>query len=301
MIYQIPPLRRALAARDAAFAERDSALAARDAALAHREAMLRDRSALIGHLVRASEPGTYFNVVLNEASVWLPGDTLRTMAHCVHIRPEDGAVILLVETAHLMWMMERLKGGGTFLDVGAATGATTLPIAKRFGGSVSIVAFEPSRRARRLLTETLIRNRLEAEVKATAVSGRVGEAEFGEMPFDDTGNEPWQPEASSLLTAEVAALAENIYTVPVTTLDTEVATRFIARPVVVKIDVEAFEVHVLRGATGFIAEQRPYLSIDIHPAPFGDGETTEAACREFLQPRGYHFEVVGHVLLCSPA
>jgi FkbM family methyltransferase len=269
--------------------------------MAHRDAMLRDRSALIVHLVRASESGAYFNVVLNGASVWLPGDTLRTMAHCVHIRPEDGAVILLVETAHLTWMMERLKGGGTFLDVGASTGATTLPVAKRFGSSVSIVAFEPAQRARRLLIETLIRNRLEAEVKATAVSDRVGDAEFCELPFDDTGNVPWQPEGSSLFTEGVAALAEGTYTVPVTTLDAELSTRDFARPVVAKIDVEGFEVHVLRGAARFLAEQRPHLSIDIHRAPFGNGETTEAACRAFLQPRGYHFKGMGHALLCSPA
>jgi FkbM family methyltransferase len=277
LIRQIPPLRRVLAARDAAV-----------------------RSTLIVHLVRASEPGTYFKVVLNGASVWLPGDTLRTMAHCLHIRSEDGAVILRVETAHLMWMMERLKRGSTFLDVGAATGATTLPVAKRFGASVSIVAFEPSQRARRLLTETLIRNRLEAEVKAAAVSDRIGDTEFCELPFDDTGNVPWQPESSSLFTAGVPGLAARTYTVPVTTLDAVSSTREFAGPVVVKIDVEEFEVHVLRGAARFLAKHRPHLSIDIHREPFGDGETTEAACRKLLLRQGYHFETMGQVLLCSP-
>jgi FkbM family methyltransferase len=301
MIRQIPPVRRVLDERDAVVAHRDALLRDCSALVAHRDALLRDRSALIIHLVRASEPGAYFNVVLNGASVWLPGDTLRTMAHCVHIRPEDGAVILLVETAHLMWMMERLRAGGTFLDVGAATGATTLPVAKRFGASVSIVAFEPSQRARRLLTETLIRNRLEAEVKATAVSDRVGDAEFCELPFDDTGNVPWQPEGSSLFTPDVAASAEGAYAVPVTTLDAEASTTDFTEPVVVKIDVEGFEVHVLRGAARFLAKHRPHLSIDIHHAPFGDGDTTEAACRELLQRQGYHFETMGHVLLCSPS
>ena len=276
-------------------------LAARDAAMAERDAVLRNRVALISRLVHASQPGTFFQVILNGASVWLPRDALRTMAHCVHIQPEDGAVILQVETAHLMWMMARMQDGGTFLDVGAATGATTLPVAARFGASVSIIAYEPSRRARLLLTRTLMRNGLKAEVISAAVSDGVGDAEFCELPFDDTGSTPYLPEASSLSTVSVAAAAESVYTVPVTTLDTDLAMRTVSEPVIVKIDVEGFEVHVLRGAASLIALRRPHLSIDIHRAPFGNGETTEAACREFLQQRGYRFENMGHVLLCSPA
>jgi FkbM family methyltransferase len=266
----------------------NTALAARNAAIADCESVLRNRAALIAQLVRASQSGTYFQVVLNGASVWLPPDALRTIDHCVHVRPEDGAVVLQVETAHLMWMMARLKNDGTFLDVGAATGATTLPVARQFGSSVSIIAYEPSRRAHQLLTETLTRNRLAAEVKAAAVSDQVGEAEFCELPFDDSGNTPHLPETSSLSTAAVAASAESIYTVPVTTLDAEMAATAMARPVVAKIDVEGFEVHVLRGAARLIAEQRPHLLIDIPRAPFGNGETTEAACRECsaVQPAG---------------
>jgi hypothetical protein len=49
-----------------------------------------------------------------------------------------------------------------------------------------------------------------------------------------------------------------------------------------------------------IEEQRPHLSIDIHGAPFGAGETTEAECRAILAGWGYSFENMGHVLLCSP-
>jgi hypothetical protein len=88
--------------------------------------------------------------------------------------------------------------------------------------------------------------------------------------------------------------------VPVTTLDAEAAATALTGPVVAKIEVEGFEVEVLSGAARFIAQQRPHLSIDIHRAPFGSGEMAEAACREFLQPFGYCFESMGHVLPCSP-
>src|SRR2546430_1091939 len=68
--------------------------------------------------LRASESGSYFQVLLNDTLLWLPVETIRTMVHCLIVMP-DGQLAAYVETAHLRWMMERLRAGGTFLDVGA--------------------------------------------------------------------------------------------------------------------------------------------------------------------------------------
>jgi hypothetical protein len=88
------------------------------------------------------------------------------------------------------------------------------------------------------------------------------------------------------------------YEVRVVTLDDD-ALQHCSKPLVVKIDVEGFEAHVLRGAHRLIRDCRPYLSIDIHTDPFGDGlATTEAAVIELLP--GYRCERLAHVLLCSP-
>ena len=294
LVTRLPPIQRLREARDAAVAERDAAIAAHNV-------MLGNRIPLIGSVIRASEAGTYFRVILNGVEIWLPRDTLRTMVHCVHLQPGGHALIVYVEIAHLEWMIQRLQAGGTFLDVGASTGATTLPVAIRLGASVSVVAYEPARRSRQLLTETLARNEVRAvEVQAAAISDIVSQADFCEMPFDDTDSAPYLPEASSLSTPYVAKAATATYTVPVTTLNEDVAARTLREPVVVKIDVEGFEVHVLRGAAKLIERHRPHLSIDIHTAPFGSGETTEADCRAILSGWGYAFENMGHVLLCSP-
>ena len=59
--------------------------------------------------------------------------------------PDAGAIYLSVEEAHLKWMMQKLGDGGTFLDVGAATGATTLPIAVQLGNKVRIVSVRAGR------------------------------------------------------------------------------------------------------------------------------------------------------------
>ena len=232
----------------------------------------------------------------------LPVETLRTMFHCIHVRP-DRSLSLLVETAHLEWMMDRLSPGGTFLDVGASTGATALPTAHRFGPGLRDIAYEPATAARGLLQATVARNGLtQIEVRPFAVSDTPGEAEFREYLPDETGQTPWTPEASSLMATAMPDLPSQMVRVQVVTLDQQMAEAGgFSGPVVVKIDVEGFEAFVLRGATELIRTARPFFSIDIHGDPFAtDGSSTEIAVRAILAASGYRFSTMGHVLLCEP-
>jgi hypothetical protein len=58
----------------------------------------------------------------------------------------------------------------------------------------------------------------------------------------------------------------------------------------------------LRGARRLISEFRPWLSIDIHADPFGDGsQTTERSVQAILGENRYEFSKLGHVLLCTPS
>jgi hypothetical protein len=96
----------------------------------------------------------------------------------------------------------------------------------------------------------------------------------------------------------MSAAPHRSYDVQVVMLDDDALAQC-TRPVVIKIDVEGFEAHVLRGARRLIDEYRPFLSIDIHTDPFGDGvATTEATVISLIQD--YRYERLGHVLLCSP-
>ncbi len=220
------------------------------------------------------------------------------MVHCAHWEA-DGSLSLWVEDAHLKWMMKRLDAGGTFLDVGAATGATTLPIAVGLGARVRIIAYEPASAARNLLNATLSRNAIEGvTVHPVAVSNTPGQAEFREYAQDESGATPFMPEASSLTAPIQSQAPHRTYPVPVVTLDDDALVHCTGN-VVIKIDVEGFEAQVLAGAGTILARYRPHLSIDIHTDPFGDGvATTEAAVRALLP--GYRFERLGHVLVASP-
>jgi FkbM family methyltransferase len=251
-------------------------------------------------MITRSSPGSYFECEFNGVVVMLPRDTLRTMTHCVHARA-DQPLLVAVETIHLDWLRSRLGPGDTFLDVGSATGAMTLPIAVGIPG-VRVVAFEPSRTARRILLDTLAINRVTAvEVHDAAVSDAAGTVQFSEMRYDESGRYPYLPETSTISTDRVDPAHESTrYDVRVVSLDEFFAGRPDARTVrAVKIDVEGFETNVVRGGTRFLAESRPHMAIDIHTDPFGDG-TTEDKVRGVLAQLGYTFQKSHHVLLCVP-
>jgi len=127
-----------------------------------------------------------------------------------------------------------------------------------------------------------------------------GVAVFAEFAYDETSERPYLPETSALHNPMIGGADALQYEVPVTTLDVFSAEHGLrGRPAVIKIDVEGFEVQVLEGAAAYLEATRPWFSIDIHRDPFGEG-TTEAKVVGILEPLGYTFERMSHVLLATP-
>lgn len=269
--------------------------------LGHRDPESRLATIAAYNAVSQAGADAFFRTIYNGVEVQIPRDTLLTMVQCLYGTLE-GPLVVEVEECHRKWMMAHLVDGGTFLDVGAATGAMTIPIAATFGSKVRIIAFEPARKARGLLESTLTRNGLEGiEIVPQAVSNVVGRTTFCEFDHDETGACPFLPETSAIESRiTVDDDRSRKVEVGVTTLDTFFSGRGApVGPVVIKIDVEGFEVLVLEGASDLIATSRPWFSIDIHRDPFGEG-TTEAKVRRLLGSADYTFKNMGHVLVASP-
>lgn len=132
-----------------------------------------------------------------------------------------------------------------------------------------------------------------------AVCNANGSTLFAEFEIDPTGQNPWMPEASTLMTAiTVDRPNTNRYDVRTVRLDDYFA-EFSKLLHLIKIDVEGFEVEVLKGAQAIIRKHRPFFSIDIHKHPTADGNT-EAEVKAILEDCGYRFERLGHVLAASP-
>jgi FkbM family methyltransferase len=300
----IEGLQKAEAARLHAERQREEAEAARWHAVKRCEMVERElglvgdfnRSIVLCLLANIDDRG-FIRVMLNDMDLRIPPMTIRTMIHCVHAG-KSGEAIIDIERAHFDWIKEKLRPQSYFIDVGSATGAMCLPLAKQFGASVSIIAFEPASAARTLLASTIARNDLTSiRILPMACSDAPGKATFYEFSQDDTGKTPFLPETSTLAVQNDPRAHETL--VELTTLDIQLAGNEKIQHAVVKIDVEGFEAKVLRGAQEFLTRLRPALAIDIHANPFGAG-TTERDVRELLQPLGYKMEKIAHVLICDP-
>jgi len=144
------------------------------------------------------------------------------------------------EPRDLERILPLVPAGGTCVDVGANVGFYTLHFAKRVGPGGRVLALEPDPRNAARLRGNLALNRFEAkvEVAEAAVSDRDGRAV---LHRSDEAHSGWGSLAGH--PGESASLE-----VPVTTLDSFLESRGIARVDFLKADVEGSEIELLRGA-----------------------------------------------------
>src|SRR5262249_14672098 len=155
-------------------------------------------------------------------------------------------------------MRRRLTPGDVAVDVGANVGWHTLLMATLVGPSGRVYAFEPNASTRERLVRAVEANQLvNVVIDPRAVSDRPGAAAFEAPPaghvWDGTGRlgngaAPGTPRVDRV------------------TLDAFVAEAGIGRLSLVKIDVEGWELPVLRGARGVLDALRPAILFEYDPA-----------------------------------
>ncbi|HKY04230.1 MAG TPA: FkbM family methyltransferase [Blastocatellia bacterium] len=178
------------------------------------------------------------------------GETLRILPGCRYVswnRDEYNAFKSLLPT------------GGVALDIGANVGCYSLLFGQWVGPSGKVFAFEPASETCENLRRHIKLNRLDAVVTAVeaAVSDANETASF--LKLDNQG-------MNRLALSSEQAEAARVVRVATTTVD-----RFCEQagvvPDLIKIDVEGFELNVLRGARETIKAmgERPALFVEIHP------------------------------------
>ncbi|APG13167.1 FkbM family methyltransferase [Bradyrhizobium sp. i1.4.4] len=135
-----------------------------------------------------------------------------------------------------------LQPGETFVDVGANVGQLSLAAAMRVARSGRVIAIEAHPRICKYLLGNIRLNGLTVEVHNTAIGSTEGELVFTDFRSDDMNFACATPPAG------IAALR-----VPVRTLDSIVGNRAID---LLKVDVEGFEVDLLKGAAQTISNCR---------------------------------------------
>jgi FkbM family methyltransferase len=171
-----------------------------------------------------------------------------------------------------------LKPGMTVLDVGANEGLYTLFSASRVGPAGRVVAFEPSSRERRKLQHNVTRNRL---ANVTVVPSAVGSSEGTAALQIASGVHSGHNTLGALVYDDAPAVG--VEHVPVERLDAVIDRLGVARVDVIKIDVEGAEMHVLEGARGTLASQRPILMVEANDDALRAQGASTAALFAFLR------------------
>lgn len=154
----------------------------------------------------------------------------------------------------------RVRPGALTLDVGANIGIYVLQLAHWSRPSGRVIAFEPNPQAAALLERHVRMNGLAARVEVirSAVADAAGEATLHAAGTDGMSR---LEHPNPLLAAQARPV-----TVPVTTIDQFCADRRL-RPDWAVIDVEGFELAVLRGARRVVSQTpAPGIVVELHPS-----------------------------------
>jgi FkbM family methyltransferase len=171
----------------------------------------------------------------------------------------------LYDSEEMRFLMDWLRAGDTFLDVGANVAPYSL--LATLVDDVSAVAFEPESVARERAAANIALNH--AEDRVTLVPCAVSEADGTRRLSVDR----WAK--NSLVGNGYDGAAEVVETV---CLDSFVRRHGVARVSLIKIDVEGHEPAVLRGAESVVREHRPALIVECNDPD---------ALQQFVSRHGY--------------
>ena len=204
---------------------------------------------------------------------WLWVDPHRTAASMVlYANPPDRPEMLVWRRA--------LRNGGLFVDVGANVGTYTIWAAEL---GAEVIALEPAADTFRLLEENIALNGYQVTAVRAAAGDHCGTARF--TSGLDAGNSlaPDGPVVTELVT-----------------VDTLIGDR---RVTGMKIDVEGFEIDVLRGATRALADRRiGLIQVEWNQASTLAVGTDRRPIAELLAAYGYLLyrpDRTGHLILVA--
>jgi FkbM family methyltransferase len=168
-----------------------------------------------------------------------------------------------------------LKPGDTFVDIGANIGMITMHARSIVGAEGFIHAFEPIPECATQIREHLSINDIaNVQLHNCALSDSAGTLAI-QITSDHTGT----------ATLASVALEDVRRTVSV---DVRIGDNELHGPVdVIKIDVEGFELHVLKGLSRTIGECTPTIITELIEAQLANAGTSVAEVSQFLYARGY--------------
>lgn len=170
-----------------------------------------------------------------------------------------------------------------FVDVGANHGIYTCWAAAR---GLRVAAVEPEQANLRFLLNNVRQNDLSVEIFPVALSNVAGTAQF----FGDG-------DTASMVRGWASVKPSFVQTVPINTLDNLFAGRWAGEQLLIKVDVEGFELSVLQGASQMLVRNpRPIWIIETFPLNYDAEKSVNATFPKIfsiLQDAGYRATRIG--------
>jgi FkbM family methyltransferase len=169
-----------------------------------------------------------------------------------------------------------VKPGDLFIDVGTFIDGWHSLLAARLGARV--IAFEPVREHVKRFKEQVKLNQLDIQIEKVALSDKEGNATF----YDSGGASSFSKEHGEI----VNKYASRKITIMTRTLDS-----YKVKPTMIKIDVEGFEMNVIKGARKTLAKYKPTLIMELEDKFLREAGSSENELIGFLRSLGYSFRM----------
>lgn len=150
-----------------------------------------------------------------------------------------------------------VQPGDTILDVGTNVGETLLNFARLTGKAGFVYGFEPDEKNRASVLRNIALNEFDnLHVFATGVGDARETLKLFRVDPNNRG-------MNRILNDDDAIEFDDYTTIEVDTLDSILAKNGITKVDLVKIDIEGYEMHALRGARNLLETSRPKLFIEV--------------------------------------
>jgi FkbM family methyltransferase len=216
--------------------------------------------------------------------------------HCVVTR--NGVIYDLdlaegIELAIYLGMFERstsrvlkslVKPGDSVLDIGANIGVHTLLMASLVGANGHVYSFEPTVYAERKLHNNLKHN-AESATRVSVFHCFLSDVDQDEVP--ETVYSRWPLTDSEGLHSKHLGLPMPTNGAPSRRLDALLQALGNPKISLVKMDVDGFEVQVLRGADVLLSQTRPTFVMELSPYVLEERGSSLKEFLSFFEPHGY--------------
>ncbi len=179
--------------------------------------------------------------------------------------------------------------GETVYDIGADQGIYTLFFARKVGENGRVVTFEPNPVSyAHVVTNVELNKFPNVEVRNVAIGDKPGKVTFA-FPAKDPGRGTADELIREQILKEPGSQAVEVN---VEALDNLIDRAALPKPTFAKIDVEGFELQVLKGMSDTLTSSRPRLFIEIHGADMKAKTDNIRQVGSFLLDLGYRIHHV---------